>query len=285
MAADLDQALEPGETIVYRARGRSYAGVATFFGSLLAGIFLFLLLSAVLHGSEVSGSRQFELSLWFYAVMAAFSLIALLILILGQRRDPDDVAITDRRLLFANSDWDSRMESMELAQIQRISWTRRRYPTGLEVVGSEGAIQLTMMRQADALARALAEAAGVAAPASLGRMSWAGGLHEVGEFLVAGAVAIALRHGFATAGIDPNALWAVAVELVAGIAAGLLLGPLVAIAPIRPFATAEQMRAGLCAERRSAWRVRPALAWVDLLYGRPPASVAAPPETGEADRR
>lgn len=289
MTADLDSLLEPRETVAYRTSGRSF--VATFKVVALHALPLIMFTSVIMSTrlDVLWDSRIFYPSSLVGAVIIGIVIgtIVLLIAARGQRRDPDHAMITDRRFLFADSDWDSKMESLALAEIERISWTRPGVVIRLEVAAANGTVLLTTMQEAEALAKALADATGLAAPPPLGRMVWAD-LTEFGEALVACTILIALRHAFIPDDlVDPGGLfdfdrlWVLFAVLAVAVAAGLAFGPVVGAALMRPFVTAEQMQAGLSVGRRP-WRIRVALAWAGLLYGRQLSYVPDRAETGGA---
>lgn len=301
MTADLDSILEPGETVVYRTSGRSFAGITKTVAVFVTAYAITATLTTVTipmiaaAHPDFQPTRLLNMPLVFVptvstvAALIIVGLVALLIAVRGQRRDPDHAVITDRRFLFADSDWDSKLESLALAGIERISWARRGQSIRLEIAGANGTILLTTMHEAEALAGALADAAGTAAPPPLGRMVWAD-LTDFGEVLVGLTVLIAFWRAAIAAGLGPpgvlfdlDRLWVVFAGIAAALAAGFAFGPLVGVALTRPFVTAEQMQAGLCAGRRP-WRIRIALAWAGLLYGRRLDHVPGRPEPEGAGR-
>lgn len=281
MAADLDAALQPGETIVFRTRGRAYGGKAIALVALLVSVPLYSAGRFAI--VPAPGLNIQDVYLTVGTVTAAVGIVTALILlhlVRRQRRAPDDVVITDRRLLFTRSEWSHKIEAVALDRIDRVTWSRSHQGApSLEVTVAGRVLDLPTLRQADALAKALTDATGASPLPSLGRMA-------VAEFLLPGAAVmwavsyLTIWFGLATSGFLPDdnpasfafRILDVVVTLVALGIAWLLarpVGGLLTATLMRPFATPEQMQAGLCAGQPDVLWLRIALRWAGYLYGRP----------------
>lgn len=280
MAANLDAALQPGETIVFRTRGRAYGRTATAFAAF------FFIVPVYSAGKYVifptPGIDVLDIVLIVGAVTLAFGALIALILALvmrRQHRDPDDLIITDRRVLFTKSEWSRKIETAKLDRIDRIAWSRT-WSGGLILEVSVGGrvLDLPRLRGSDALAKALTDATGAPPLPALGRMT-------IAEFLLPSAVMVwavsyptlwlCLELAGFPPGEDPTSLgFRVVDSLVTLGALGLAwlasatVGSILAATFMRPFVTPEQMQAGLCAGQRDAPWLRIALRWAGLLYGR-----------------
>ena len=278
MAADLDAALQPDERIAYRTRGRSYVAEMTNLGIIVASLLLFTWLNGALLNPELAIALQ-TVIFASSAVGAAAGIIVALVMIWRMSRTADELIITDRRILFANGDWNNKLEALDLEQIQQISWVSRLGSRHLSVRGRAATIRLGRLRDADAAARAIEDASGIEAPPALGRLAR---FSPVYFGIVPAVFAVYLFLGVL---LETLGLWPAggagdlgtpsmtqAVETTAWIAAiaiGVPLGGALALALLRPFVPAGQLQAAICAGRKNRWDVRLALGWVSLLYGRP----------------
>ena len=280
MPADLDAALQPDETIVYRTRGRSYSRAIVAIATILVAVPVYGVgkFAAV----PTPGLHAWDLVLTVGAVTGAFGILATLFLLLAmrrQRKTPDDLIITDRRLLFSRGEWSRKIEALPLDQIDRVAWTGSHGAPTLEITAAGRVLDLPRQRHVDALARAVANASGVPPPAALGRMA-------VAEFWVLGAVLVwAATYSTIWLGLDRIGLLSVEDPSSLGfrmldfgitlIALGMtwlafeLVGGILTAVIMRPLVTPEQMQAGICAGRPNRWDIRLALRWAGLLYGRP----------------
>ena len=278
MAADLDAALQPDERIAYRTRGRSYVAEMTNLGIIVASLLLFTWLNGALLNPELAVALQ-TLMFASGAVGAAAGIIVALVMIWWMSRTADELIITDRRILFANGDWNNKLEALDLEQIQQISWVSRLGSRHLSVRGRAATIRLGRLRDADAAARAIEDASGIEAPPALGRLAR---FSPVYFGIVPAVFAVYLFLGVL---LETLGLWPVggagdfgtpsmlpAVDTTAwipAIAIGVPLGGALTLALLRPFVPAGQLQAAICAGRKNRWDVRLALGWTSLLYGRP----------------
>lgn len=282
MPADLDAALQPGETIAYRTRGRSYGAEMTNLGILVASLLLFTWLNGALLNPELAIALQ----TWIFAsgavgtaVGTAAGIIVALGIIWRMSRTADELIITDRRILFANGDWNNKLEALDLEQIQQISWFSRLGSRHLSVRGRAATIRLGRLRDADAAARAIEDASGIEAPPALGSLArfspvYFGIVPAVfAVYLILGVLFESLGFWPAGGASDfgtPSMTRAVETTAwIAAIAIGIPLGGALALALLRPFVPAGQLQAAICAGRKNRWDVRLALGWASLLYGRP----------------
>ena len=278
MAADLDAALQPDERIVYRTCGRSYASGGLYYGILFVSLVLFVRLNAELRGHE------FSVLVNVVTLGGALGGAAVVLLVSGQvarwwqRWTADEFAVTDRRVLFANGDWDNKLETMELSEITRVCWIAKWGIRHLSIRSSEGTIELHHLRDADGAARATADATGLEAPPVLGRLARVEPTH-FGIVPAIFAIYLCLILGLGTSGLSApggplhfDEPWSkLAFMLALWIVAALLgppIGGALTLAVLRPFVPAERTQAAICAGRRDRWGVRLALGWAGLLYGR-----------------
>lgn len=276
--ANLDDSLDPGETVVYRTRGRSVAPTAIFLG--LTVIILIAIATAILIDAVVRthGAIHWD-AIWGLPMIiggfATFGAIPLLIDWARQRRNPDDFMITDRRILFADNYW---VDWIALSQVERVSWAERgrfRYPT---IIADGQTIWLSHLRERDAAVRAIANATGTAAPPALGPMavldSASVGVIAALAVICPGVQILQGRYGLPAFGASNTLDGALTFLLVLTVAVSVALwlgksaGELATVTIMRPFLTADQMQAGLCAGRPDKRRLRVALIWASLLYGR-----------------
>ncbi len=280
MPADLDAALRPGETIVYRTRGRGYGRTAVLIAVMLVVVLLY-------STGKFASYRAHDLAFWEFflticsttGAVGAVAVVIFAYTIRRQRRAPDDLVITNRRLLFSKGGWSRKIEAAALDRIERVGWSGSPRAPSIEVVAAGRAIDLPRPRDADALAKALTDAIGVSPLPAIGRMANA-------EFWLLGAVLVwAVCYTAAWSGLratgwlpveDPSSLAFRTIDLIltvfamgaAWLAYQLVSGLLTATI-MRPFVTPQQMQAGLCAGNPDKWHLRIALKWASLLYGRP----------------
>lgn len=280
MPADLDAALQPGETIVFRTRGRSYVGGIAYAAIFLVWFPLFIWLNAEL-GTPGQINRLDVVTVLYAVGGGALALLAVTFVANWWLRcTPDELAVTDRRLLFANGNLDITLETMELGRIKRVAWTSISGTRSLTIEGSDGnTIRVDYLREIDAAARAIADAINVEAPAALGRLARI----EPTQFgilptIFAAYLCIMILLGASDLSAPGGHLdfqspwsklafmlsaWAVAAPV------GALVGGGLALTLLRPFVPAGQLQAAICAGRKNRWDVRLALGWASLLYGRP----------------
>lgn len=284
MTANLDQALEPGETVIYRTRGRAYAGTVTYYGTLVLALALFAYFYAAL---RTPGPVDWD-NAWFILSVGGGISIGVLVLVVGeiwgQRRTPDDLIITDRRLLFANSEWHDQLNSLELDQIVRLAWVLDSNMRYLTVEAPDLVIRLTPLRDLESAAKAIADAAGVPPAPALGRIT-AVDLLNLGFLPAALAAFLGLLllfdilHLTAPGGSLGDGVWWLKLAILASAAAaalvlGVLIGGPLTLTILRPFITAKRAQAVICAGKREKWLTRIALKWASLLYRRPLPYVA-----------
>ncbi len=277
MVADLDAVLQPGEKIVYRTRGQSFASEFTHLGIVIASLYLFTWLNGALRHPDLVISVETS-TLISAAVGMAVGIIAALVFKWSQKWIADELIVTDRRMLFANGSWDNKLEAMDLDQIRQVSWVSEFWTRHVSVKGPSGTIRLERLRDADAAARAIAVASGIEAPPALGRLARIypalfGMLPAVFAVYLSLRVLVGLLNLSPTgSGFDfETTSMTLGVTAIAWIAALVIGGPLggaLTLASLCPFVPAGQMQAAICAGRNDRWDVRLALAWVSLLYGR-----------------
>lgn len=292
MTANLDRLLEPGETVAFRARGRSLVRI-WFSGCIVivSGLAFAALINA--RGFQAfADSTTLIIISGFAGALALLGGVVFAFEWRRQRRNPDEVLITNRRVLFTDSDWDSKVETMALSEVERISWSAAHGPGALDVIGAERTIRLPVMRQADALAGTLAAAADRPRPQPVGRMAVLD-LSPFGLVVTFGGAFFVLASTFETLGLLPPAdtsIWdwtwtawtftiiAMGTALASMWFLGYLPSKLLTATVMRPIVTAEQMEAGLCAGQDESWRIWAALKWASLLYGRRLSYVSEWPE-------
>lgn len=278
MAADLDTALQPGETIVYRTRGRIHTATALFFGTIMTAVMLFWSISTALRLSHFGPAEIAIRVTPILAVCIAVIVIGVLVGRRGQRRAPDDLMITDRRFLFANSDWDDRSESMALKEIEQITWESERGIRRLTVRAAGRVIRLPQLRDGNAAAGSLAKATGLAAPPALGPISVIDPIPLVlvpavlGTYLVL-VDRLKLSDRMAgSAWLDLENPWTLLPVLFLDTAIlmllGILVGTAVTLAVIRAFKSFEDAEVLLCAGKPDSWHLRLLLGGASLFYGK-----------------
>ncbi len=279
MSADLDATLQPGETIVYRTGGRSYTVAVVYYCIILQSLALFFWLNAIVRRPDPVDFLAGGITFVVIGIGLAAPLFGLLISKFWQRWTPDELVVTDLRVLFANGDWDDRLEALALDRIDRISWIADGGFRHLAVVGKDTTIRMDHLRDADAAAQAIADAAGLEAPPALGRLTRAEpaqiGLLP-GIFATYLCLIVLFRSvGWTAAGgpLDFEVWWSeIAFQLfvwVVAVPVGALIGGALTLALLRPFVPADRTLSAICAGRRDSWNIRLALRWAGLLYGRP----------------
>lgn len=279
MPADLDAALQPGETIVFRTRGRSNVGGIAYSAIFLVWLPLFIWLNVEL-GTPGQINRLDVVTVLYAVGGGALALLAVTFIAnWWLRRTPDELAVTDRHLLFANGNLDNKLETMELCRIKRVAWTYIFGARSLTIEGSDGkTIRVDYLREIDAAARAIANAINVEAPAALGRLARI----EPTQFgivptIFAAYLCIMILLGApdlsAPGGpLDFQSRWSKTAFMLSAWAVaapiGALVGGALALTVLRPFVPAGQLQAAICAGRKNRWDVRLALRWASLLYGR-----------------
>lgn len=267
MPADLDAALLPGETIVYRSSGRSIAGPCIIYGTVLLSFSVLLLL---LGAGGFAGLDKFG------AVVGLG--VALLIFLLWQRRKPDQLIVTDRRVLFADGDWDDKSAALSLEEIEGFTWSTDRWGRELFVAGAGQTIRLSDFRDIDAATNAIANAADLQAPPPLGALT-AVNLPELGGLVATCLILPVLRLGLDTLIVmlpaEPFGIGGVLFDLAIVLTLlaiafplGRLSGGLVIASALRAMLSAEQMQAALCCGKSDSLPLRIGLKWAGLLYGR-----------------
>ncbi len=280
MPADLDAALQPGETIVYRTRGRAFGPVTVYCASGLFGVFC---LFAAMHGvAPEPGETLLSLVVTVFSACAAMGALSGLILLVAayrQRRAPDDLIVTDQRLLFTKGGWTHRIETVPHDRVQRIGWSDCFFGLDLNIVCEDRIMVLPDRKDPDAVARAVADAAGVGVPRTLGRMAIAKP-GVLGYALVAAMTYVAIWMGLEAIGLPTPGgplsldLWwlrtvILALSCLIGLKLGQLANDLITATSMRPFVSPAEMQAGLCAGKPNRWDIRLALRWAGLLYGQP----------------
>ena len=278
MAADLNAALEPDETIVFRTSRRSYRRQWSQFGSAIAGLTVLL---ALLHGYnpeyDLPPADRFWYSSAMIAVIAFPWALALFIQARKQRLSPDEVIITDRRLLYSKGDRSGKFDSLTLDRVQGVSRTSELDSSGITIESGDQILRLPRFGAEPELADRLTEAAGLEPLPEIGPLVDVD-LRLLGYAVACSAGYLPLSFLVSKAGnqIADERLFTFlsnTIPMIGGIFIGLGLGALVAnllvVTVMRQFATPEQMQAGLCTNDPDQWHSRVALRWAGLLYGRP----------------
>lgn len=276
MAAHLDAALQPSETIVFRTSGRSYRRQWFQFGSAIAGLTLVI---ALTHGFnpeyDLPPAERFWLLSAVIALIACPWALALLIQARKQRRSPDQVIITDRRLLFSKGDWTRKFDVVAMDGIQAIQRTSDLDSSGIAIESEDQILRLPRFGAETELAARLTEAAG------LEPLPEIGGLVDVDLRLLGYSIAFSIGYlplsllvdtaGHQIADERMFAFLSNTIPMIGGLFTGIALGALAAnlltVTVMRQIVTAEQMQAGLCADL-DRWHSRVTLGWASLLYGR-----------------
>lgn len=276
MTAHLDAALQPSETIVFRTSGRSYRRQWFQFGSAVTGLTLLL---ALMHGFnpeyDLPAVERFWLLSAVIAVIACPWALALLIQARKQRRSPDVVIITDRRLLYSKGDRTRKFDFVALDRIQGIQRTSDLESSGITIESEDQILRLPRFGTEPELAARLTEAAG------LEPLPEIGGLVDVDLRLLGYSIACSIGYlplsllvakaGQLIADDRMFAFLSNAIPMIGGVFIGIALGALVTnlltVTVMRQFVTPEQMEAGLVSTGGKHWQIRPSLLWADLLYG------------------
>ncbi len=266
----LQSILQPGEPVVYATRGESFVEPFIALLGLMAGGSV---LTAVVQPGGV------------WTILGIFVLLVAAVTFLSRKEQPihqAQILITDRRLLFLPSKRNAAVIDLPLSEIAEIDWSESDATGTLRVTGPSGVLVLPPMREPDALAEALARAAGKRTPPTVGRMLNPD-LLVPGSYLVsAGAMYMLLRWILSErwiATLSKLTAWeGVAVEvfafgssLIAALAlaapVGRLAGVLLTVTLLKSCVTAEEMRTGLMSRNPDRWHRRAALRWAGLLYG------------------
>ena len=159
MAAILDQMLEPGERVVFRARTRKgrlflawLATVAAVFAFVVGMVWL---LEAVRPDSMATVSNTLPLSL---AAAAGLSFVFLVVLV------QSEALVTDRRLLGRHGVFRHRITELALSEVRRVYGLEAGSPRPLQVETADGALLTLEFPQARAVARTVAKEAGLPLP-------------------------------------------------------------------------------------------------------------------------
>ncbi len=278
MTADLNAVLQSGETIVFRTSGRSYRRQWSQFGSAIAGLMLYLTLS---QGFNPEYDLPLAERFWYLSAVIALIAcpwaLALLIQARKQRLSPDEVIITDRRLLYSKGDSSRKFDSVTLDRIQGVSRTLELDSSGITVESEDQILRLPRFGAEPELADRLTEAAGLEPLTEIGPLVDVD-LRLLGYAIACLAGYLPLWFLVAKAGhqIADERLFnflSSTIPMIGGIFIGLALGVLIAnlltVSVMRQFATPEQMQAALVSSGGKPWQVRPSLLWSDLLYRRP----------------
>ena len=186
MAVDLNAVIEPGETIIHRSSGRSIAGPCIAYGSILVTLSVLLLLMGA---GRITTLEKF-------GTLAGIC-VALLVFLIWQRSKPDQLIVTDRRVLFADGDWDNKSVALPLDSLEGFTWSTHNWARELFVAGAGQTIRLSDLRDCDASVKAIANAADLQAPPALGPLT-AVNLPDLG-----GLVATCLIFPVLRFGLDP----------------------------------------------------------------------------------
>ena len=285
MAADLDAALEPGETVVYRTSGRSYRRLAIALGSAIPG---FVILSGVKalfdpDYQEMSLATWVELNSALVLLFAGIIAAILFVQVWRQRRSPDQLVLTDRRLLFAEGSWTHKIDSVSLAKIKSVTRSADFLSYGQIIVDSDQVtLTLPKFHFEAQLAEILTNAANVKPLLAINRLadvdlrilafSLAG---SVGYLLPAAAISLSGLQGQID---EQHYMFTIKLSADLGFFLfGLLLmrklTNLLNVSLMHQFATFEEMVAVLLSLGGKPWQYRPALHWAEYLYGRRLSSV------------
>lgn len=278
MVSDLDAALEPGETILFRMRDRVYRWSWFPYGSAVAGLALFLTVKNALMPPD---GQDFSVVVSMVSVISgalvALWAVVIAVLIVRQRRSPDELIITDRRLLYSDGHRTQKSVSVALDTIERITWETDLYARRVAIVFGDQVLCLPKFAEEQELTAKLADAAGLDAVPDIGALA-----HvelRVFGYVLAGTIALLplslILVGIALPIADErlNRTLTEILLVLGWVAAGLTFGALVTnlltVTLMRPFVTAEQMQTGLCAGQPDGLWLRMALGWAGYLYGRP----------------
>lgn len=278
MAADLDAVLEPGETIAFRTSGRSYRRQWSQFGSAITGLALLLALMAGFNPEyDLPPAEKFWILSAVFAAIACPWALALLLNARKQRWPPDEVVITERRLLYSKGHWTRKFDSIALEKIQGLKRTSDPDSSGITIDSEDQILRLPRFGSEPELATSLADAAGMKPLPEIG------GLVDVDLRFLGYSIAASIGYlpallliaetGFQftderVARLLTGTIPFICASFVA-IALGTLIANLLTAMIMRPLVSPEQRQAGLCAGKPDRWDIRLALRWAGLLYGRP----------------
>jgi len=266
----LQSILQPGEAVVYSTRGESYIEPFIALLGLMAGGSV---LTAVVQPGGV------------WTILGIFILLVAAVTFLSRKEQPihqAQILISDRRLLFRASKRNANVIDLPLSEITAINWSEEDTTGTLRITSQSGLMMLPAMREPDALATALARAAGKRPPPPVGRMLNPDLLVPGSYLVTAGAMYMLLRWILSERWIatlsDITAWQGVAVEvfafgtsLIAALALaapiGRLAGVLLTVTLLKSCVTAEEMRTGLSARNPDRWHRRAAMKWAGVLYG------------------
>ncbi len=267
---NLQSILQPGETVVYSTRGESFVEPFIALLGLMAGGSV---LTAVVQPGGV------------WTILGIFLLLVAAVTFLSRKEQPirqTQILITDRRLLFQPARRNAAVIDLPLADVVDIEWSESDTTGTLRVTGPSGVLVLPAMREPDALAAALAQAAGKRSLPPVGRMLNPDLLVPGSYLVTAGGMYMLLRWILSERWIatlsDITAWQGVAVEvfafgtsLIAALAlaapVGRLAGVLLTVTLLKSCVTAEEMRTGLMSRNPDRWHRRAAMRWAGVLYG------------------
>ncbi len=267
---NLQSILQPGEPVVYSTRGESFVEPFIALLGLMAGGSV---LTAVVQPGGV------------WTILGIFVLLVAAVTFVSRKEQPihqAQILITDRRLLFQPAKRNAAVIDLPLADVVDIEWSEADTTGTLRITGPSGVLVLPAMREPDALAGALAHAAGKRPPAPVGRMLNPDLLVPGSYLVTAGGMYMLLRWILSErwiATLSKLTAWeGVAVEvfafgssLIAALAlaapVGRLAGVLLTVTLLKSCVTAEEMRAGLLFRNPDRWHRRAAMKWAGVLYG------------------
>ena len=256
---NLQSIIQPGEAVVYSTRGESYIEPFIALLGLMAGGSV---LTAVVQPGGV------------WTILGIFILLVAAVTFLSRKEQPihqAQIVISDRRLLFLPSKRDANVIDLPLSEITAINWSEDDTTGTLRITGESGLLVLPAMREPDALAAALAHAAGKRPPPPVGRMLNPDLLVPGSYLVTAGGMYMLLRWILSERWIatlsDITAWQGVAVEvfafgtsLIAALAlaapVGRLAGVLLTVTLLKSCVTAEEMRTGLMSRNPDRWHRR-----------------------------
>ncbi len=267
---NLQSILQPGEPVVYSTRGESYVEPFIALLGLMAGGSV---LTAVVQPGGV------------WTILGIFVLLVAAVTFLSRKEQPvhqTEILITDRRLLYLPAKRNAAVIDLPLSEIAGIDWSENDTTGTLSVTSANGSLVLPAMREPDALAEALASAAGKRPLPPVGRMLNPDLLVPGSYLVTAGGMYMLLRWILSERWIatlsDITAWQGVAVEvfafgssLIAALAlaapVGRLAGVLLTVTLLKSCVTAEEMRTGLMSRNPDRWHRRAAIKWAGILYG------------------
>lgn len=251
MAVRIDEMLQPGETVVYRA-GRGAPDFLKY--SLAAAVFMVVLniIFFVILRPEPMESGFYYLSPILVVVLSLFfGLLSLA---------PGEVILTDRRLLRRRGLLRARITELMLGEVKRVHGLKAGSPRPVQVESAGGELLLLdgypHPRQ---LGQAVAEAAGLPLPTGTApiaeraaKVLILAGMYGVilGFFLVMMTLIVFVSfHRSDPMGIVGLALlFTMVVPGALGVIIGWILGSLLAILYLRPTVAAEELRAAIYAD-------------------------------------